>query len=245
MDFGARTDLHSKRAEEKCMSIQRALVIGAGGGVGHATAGALSGAGVHVLAAGRERDATDPTQVAALLAEADPDLVVVAAGARPRMASIEEQSWGSFSAPWNVDVRIAFEVGRAALARPLRPNSTVVIVSSGAGLAGSPLSGGYAGAKRMQMFLAGYLQRAADARELAIRFVALAPRQFLVGTAIGEAAAEAYGAADGETAETRMKRFPVPLDSAGVARAILSIASGEKHRQTTLLSLTGEGLEAI
>jgi hypothetical protein len=121
----------------------------------------------------------------------------------------------------------------------------VLIVSSGAGLAGSPLSGGYAGAKRMQMFLAAYLQRAADARELGIRFVALAPRQLLVGTAIGEAAAAAYGAETGRSAEAYMKRFPVPLDAAGVARAILSIASGEERRETPLLGLTGEGLEAI
>ena len=226
------------------MTIQRALVIGAGSGVGHATADALTAAGAHVLAAGRERDATDPAQVAALLAEADPDLVVVAAGTRPRMASIEEQTWESFSAPWDVDVKLAFEVGRAALARPLRPGSTVVIVSSGAGLAGSPLSGGYAGAKRMQMFLAGYLQRAADARGLGIRFVALAPRQFLEGTVIGEAAAAAYGAEAGQSAEDYMKRFPVPLDAAGVARAILSIAAGEEHREATLLVLTGQGLEA-
>jgi NAD(P)-dependent dehydrogenase (short-subunit alcohol dehydrogenase family) len=228
------------------MSIQRTLVIGAGSGVGHATASALTAAGARVLAAGHERDATDPAQVAALLTEADPDLVVVAAGTRPRMASIEEQSWESFSAPWNVDVKIAFEVGRAALARPLRPDSTVLIVSSGAGLDGSPLSGGYAGAKRMQMFLAGYLQRAADARELGIRFVALAPRQFLVGTRIGEAAAAAYGAETGQSAEAFMKRrFPVPLDAAGVASAIVSIASGEEHRETTLLGLTGKGLEVI
>ena len=226
------------------MTIQRALVIGARSGVGHATADALTAAGAHVLAAGRERDATDPAQVAALLAEADPDLVVVAAGTRPRMASIEEQTWESFSAPWDVDVKLAFEVGRAALARPLRPGSTVVIVSSGAGLAGSPLSGGYAGAKRMQMFLAGYLQRAADARGLGIRFVALAPRQLLEGTVIGEAAAAAYGAEAGQSAEDYMKRFPVPLDAAGVARAILSIAAGEEHREATLLVVTGQGLEA-
>jgi NAD(P)-dependent dehydrogenase (short-subunit alcohol dehydrogenase family) len=228
------------------MSIQSALVIGAGSGVGHATAGALTAAGARVLAAGRERDGTDPAQVAALVAEADPDVVVVAAGTRPRMASIEEQSWESFSAPWNVDVKIAFEVGRAALARPLRPGSTVVIVSSGAGLAGSPRSGGYAGAKRMQMFLAGYLQRAADDRGLGIRFVALAPRQLLAGTAIGEAAAAAYGAETGESADAYMKRrFPVPLDPAGVARAILTIASGEQHPEATVLTVTGKGLEAI
>jgi NAD(P)-dependent dehydrogenase (short-subunit alcohol dehydrogenase family) len=228
------------------MSIERALVIGAGSGVGQATAGALTDAGVSVVASGRERDATDPAHVAALLAEADPDLVVVAAGARPRMAAIEEQSWESFSTPWNVDVKIAFEVGRAALARPLRPSSTVLIVSSGAALGGSPRSGGYAGAKRTQMFLADYFQRAADARELGIRFVALAPRQLLAGTEIGEAAAAAYGAETGESIEAYMKRrFPVPLDPAGVARAILAIASGEEHPEATLLALTSEGLEAI
>ncbi len=73
----------------------------------------------------------------------------------------------------------------AASATPPIPHTwprCSLIVSSGAALAGSPLSGGYAGAKRMQMLLAGYLQRAADARELGIRFVALAPRQFLVGS---------------------------------------------------------------
>jgi NAD(P)-dependent dehydrogenase (short-subunit alcohol dehydrogenase family) len=217
------------------MSIHRALVIGAGGGVGRATASALAATGAHVLAAGHERDATDPAQVAALLAEADPDLVVVAAGTRPQMASIEDQTWESFSRPWNVDVRIAFEVGRAALARPLRSGSTVVIVSSGAALNpnGSPLSGGYAGAKRMQMFLTGYLQSASDARQLGIRFVALAPRAFLVGTPIGEAAAAAYGASTG------------PLDPDGVATAIVSIAAGDEPRDTTLLAVTDKGLEEV
>jgi NAD(P)-dependent dehydrogenase (short-subunit alcohol dehydrogenase family) len=215
------------------MSIQRALVIGAGGGVGKATASALTEAGADVLASGRERDATDADHVAALLAEADPDLVVVAAGARPHTAPIDEQSWESFSETWNVDVKIAFEVGRAALARPLRPGSTVLIMSSGAGLAGSPRSGGYAGAKRMQMFMAEYLQRAADARKLGIRFVALAPRQLLAGTAIGEAAAAAYGAESG------------PLDPAGVAGAILSIASGDEHPDATVLTVTADGLDVI
>jgi NAD(P)-dependent dehydrogenase (short-subunit alcohol dehydrogenase family) len=218
------------------MDIQRALVIGARSGVGKATAGALRAAGVEVLASGRERDATDPAQAAGLLAEADPDLVVVAAGTRPRMASIEEQTWESFSAPWNVDVKLAFEIGRAVMARPLRPGSTVVVVSSGAGVNpnGSPMSGGYAGAKRMQMFLAGYLQKAADARRLGIRFVALAPTQFLVGTRIGEAAAAAYGAGD----------WPVPLDPAGVARTIVEIASGAEHRGATL-GVSGEGVKEI
>jgi NAD(P)-dependent dehydrogenase (short-subunit alcohol dehydrogenase family) len=228
------------------MSIERALVIGGHSGVGRATADALTAAGAHVVAAGRERDATDPANVAALLAEADPDLVVVSAGTRPQMAPIDEQTWESFSAPWDVDVRIAFEVGRAALARPLRDGSTVVIVSSGAGLQGSPLSGGYAGAKRTQMFVTAYLQREADARGLGIRFVALAPRQFIAGTRIGQEAAAAYGAAAGETAETHMsRRFPVALDAAGVARAIVAVATGDEHRDATLLTVTGAGVESI
>jgi NAD(P)-dependent dehydrogenase (short-subunit alcohol dehydrogenase family) len=228
------------------MKIRKALVIGAGSGVGKATAGALEAAGAQVLATGSERDATDPAQVEALLAEADPDLVVVAAGTRPRMASIEEQSWESFSAPWNVDVKIAFEVGRAVIGRPLRRGSTVLIVSSGAGLAGSPRSGGYAGAKRTQMFMAQYFQGAADARRLGIRFVALAPRQLLAGTAIGEAAAEAYGGEMGESVDEYMqRRFAVPLDPAGVARAIVSIASGDEHPDATVLTVTAEGLEVV
>ena len=227
------------------MSIERALVIGATSGVGRATASALASAGARVVGVGSERDATDPVQGAALLDEADPDLVVVAAGARPRMAPLDEQSWESFSAPWSVDVRIAFEVGRAALARPLHPGSTVLIVSSGAGLHGSPLSGGYAGAKRMQMFLAAYLQRAANERGLGIRFASVAPRQFVVGTQIGEAAAAAYGAEVGESGDEYMKRFPIPLDAAGVARALIAVASGDEFREATSLVASGDGLVAI
>jgi NAD(P)-dependent dehydrogenase (short-subunit alcohol dehydrogenase family) len=228
------------------MSIERALVIGAGSGVGQATATALREAGIQVLGSGSDRDATDPAQVAALLDEAAPELVVVAAGTRPRMASIEEQSWESFSAPWNVDVKIAFEVGRAVLTRPLPADSTVVIVSSGAALRGSPRSGGYAGAKRTQMFIAQYLQGAADARGLGIRFVALAPLQLLAGTEIGEAAAAAYGGENGESVEAYMeRRFPVPLDPTGVAAAIVSIAVGEEHRDDTVLGVTAAGLQAV
>ena len=95
------------------------------------------------------------------------------------------------------------------------------------------------------MFLAGYLQRASDARELGIRFVALAPLQFLVGTRIGEAAAAAYGAAVGESAETYIKSWPAPLDPAGVANAIVSVASGVEYPEATQLGVSGKGLELI
>ena len=37
----------------------------------------------------------------------------------------------------------------------------------------------------------------------------------------------------------------VPLDPAGVARAILSIAAGDEHRDTPVLGVTGEGLQEL
>lgn len=222
---------------------KKALVIGAGSGIGEATATTLTDAGYEVLGSRSDRDATDPGEVAALFAEADPDLVVITAGTRPRMAAIDEQSWESFSAAWNVDVKIAFEVGRAALERPLRPGSTVVIVASGAALGGSPKSGGYAGAKRTQMFLADYFQQLAASRELGIRFAAVAP-QLVAGTVIAEVAATAYAAA-GESAQDYMeRRFPQQLDAAGVAAAILALAAGE-HPEATNLLVTATGLSPV
>lgn len=49
-----------------------------------------------------------------------------------------------------------FEWVREALLAPLAPGSTVITMSSGAALAGSPLSGGYAGAKAAIRFPTSY-----------------------------------------------------------------------------------------
>ena len=146
---------------------------------------------------------------------------------------------------FRTDVRIAFEVGQLALRRPLRSGSVVVIVSSGAGLGGSPLSGGYAGAKRTQMFLAGYLQSASDAAQLGVRFVALVPRQLIEGTDIGKAAARGYSEQAGISEEKFMERFGAPLTTGVAARAILDIARGEVGGGATVLGLTGKGVEAL
>jgi NAD(P)-dependent dehydrogenase (short-subunit alcohol dehydrogenase family) len=247
------------------MTTRTAIVIGGGSGVGRATVLTLAAAGTRVFAVGRRQapldavskaagpgqvvprafDATDGPAMDRLIDEADPDLVVLSAGARARIAQVPEQTWDSFSAPWNTDVKIAFQVGQTALRRPLRPGSLVVMVSSGAGLGGSPLSGGYAGAKRMQMFLAGYLQRSADAARLGLRFLALVPKQLLAGTELGESVADAYAAQAGLPREKFMERFGAPLTAEQVADTILQIAGGELGRDGTILGLSGTGPEAL
>ena len=244
-----------------------AVITGGGSGVGRATVLALAAGGTRVWAVGRDRarlnrvqeeaaggpgeviaralDATDAPAMARVLDEAQPDLVVLSAGVHARLALVHEQTWETFSEPWNVDVKIAFQVGQAALRKPLAPGSLVVIVSSGAGLFGSPLSGGYAGAKRMQMFLAGYLQRSADAAKLGIRFVALVPKQLIAGTDLGTTVADAYAALAGITRETFMQRFGAPLTAEDVARTIGQLARGELAIAGNVVGVTGAGTEAL
>ncbi len=247
-----------------------AIVVGGGSGIGRATVLALAAAGTRVWAVGRDRarleqmlkeirneaagsgevtvrafDATDGPAMDRLIEEADPDLLVLSAGARARLALIHEQTWESFSAPWNTDLKIAFQVGQTALRRPLRPGSLVIIVSSGAGLMGSPLSGGYAGAKRMQMFLAGYLQRSADAAKLGIRFLALVPKQVVAETELGAIVADAYGALGGITPEKFMERFGTPLTANDLARIIVEVARGESAREGSIVGVSGKGIEPL
>jgi len=241
-----------------------ALVVGASSGIGRATLVALAANGMRVLGVARSADrleriareapgearamAADATRadtIADAMERADPDLVVITLGARPRMASLDEQTWESFSEVWNSDVHATFHVCQAALRRPLRAGSTVVIVSSGAAIGGSPLSGGYAGAKRMQWLLAGYAQGISDRRRLGVRFVALLPKQLIVGTTTGEAAAAAYAAQAGITEAAFMERFGTPLAPEGVADAIIRIARGQAGRDATALAVTGSGIEAL
>jgi NAD(P)-dependent dehydrogenase (short-subunit alcohol dehydrogenase family) len=244
-----------------------AIVTGGGSGVGRAAVLALASGGTRVWAVGRDAarlervrqeaegapgevltrpfDATDAPAMDRLIDEADPDLIVLSAGARARLALVHEQTWESFSEPWNTDVKIAFQVGQTALRKPLRPGSLVVIVSSGAGLFGSPLSGGYAGAKRTQMFLAGYLQRSSDAAKLGLRFVAVVPKQLIAGTELGATVADAYAALAGISRDKYMERFAVPLAAGAVGRVIVQVARGELGREGNVLGVTGAGTEAL
>ena len=76
-----------------------------------------------------------------------PAAVVLNAGATPVIAPLDEHDWDTFSVNWNVDVRQAFHFVQQALRTPPPNGGVVVTMSSGAALAGSPMSGGYAGAE--------------------------------------------------------------------------------------------------
>jgi len=241
-----------------------AVVTGGSSGVGKATVKALISEGVRVTAVARgadrlraleaevgdglatlQGDTADPAFAERLLRELRPDLVVLAAGITPRMGRLDEFDWESFSETWNGDLKASFHLMKEALTLPLRPGSTVVVVSSGAAIHGSPLSGGYAGAKRMQWLLAGYAQRVSDAKKLGIRMLAVLPDQLIEGTTIGARAAAAYGTMNGITAEAFMKRFGVPLDVGKVASAILTALRGGVPAGVNAIAVRGASTEPL
>src|SRR5438105_313295 len=85
----------------------------------------------------------------------------------------------------------AFTWLREALLKPLPPGSRVVVVSSGAAINGSPASGGYAGAKATQRFIAAYAQEESHRANLGITVTAVLPRMTPHGE-VGLAGARAY-----------------------------------------------------
>ncbi len=249
-----------KSLRDKC-----AIVIGASSGVGLATVKQLVSEGASVVTVARggagldavaaefdgavrtmQADATDASTAERLLREHKPQLVVLAAGVRPQMGTLDEFSWERFSVPWNADTQAAFHLLKAVLTIPLAAGSTVAIVSSGAAVAGSPLSGGYAGAKRMQWFMAEYAQEVSDRKKLGIRFFAVLPRQLIEGTQIGTTAAANYGAAQGLSAtEFFKRRWTMPLDADKVGAAIVDGLRGELADGVTAIGVTGEGVEPL
>src|SRR5262249_11314113 len=92
---------------------------------------------------------TDEPAARRILAEVRPDILVLNAGAKPRMGFLNQMSWADFTATWDTDVKAGLYWLQAALNLPLKPGSRVLVGSSGAAVNGSPMSGGYAGAKRM------------------------------------------------------------------------------------------------
>ncbi|MGA8545455.1 MAG: SDR family oxidoreductase [Mycobacterium sp.] len=238
------------------------LVVGASRGLGRGVATTLADAGASVIALARSpitfpeppscpgtirsvvADAADASAPGGLLDQYDPEALILVAGASPLVRPLQQHTWETFSANWNTDVRIAFHWLREALLKPLRPQSRVVVFSSGAALAGSPLSGGYAGAKATQRFITGYAQDEANRADLGITFTALMPRITPL-TDLGRPAVRAYAARNGQLEEEYVKQFGEPLTPEVAGAAVVELLGADAATVAPGYMLSGAGLQKL
>ena len=239
-----------------------ALVTGASRGFGRAITVALHDAGADVVAVARnaERlaalrsqlgqslttvaaDAADPVVAGQLIEQYRPRTLVLNAGAPPLMRPIQQLTWESFSRNWEVDTRQAFHWIREALLLPLAPQSTVIAMSSGAALFGSPLSGGYAGAKAAIRFITGYAGEESGRAGLGIRFVSVLPK-LTPATELGGAAVAAYARRAGVDFDVFVKGLGPSLEPDHVGKHIADLATSTDHASGAYL-LSPDGLKEI
>jgi NAD(P)-dependent dehydrogenase (short-subunit alcohol dehydrogenase family) len=192
--------------------------------------------GVSIIAG----DATDPALAESVLRDVSPSVLVLNAGATPTMAPLHEQTWESFSKTWNADVKATFHWVQAALRVPLENGSRVLLSSSGAALEGSPLSGGYAGAKRMIWLMAGYATSVAAALGRDVRFQALLVRQIVGATELGHAAAEAYARRKGVTTEAFLAGFGKALASRDYGEYVVTLLTEPRFENVTAFAIRGD-----
>jgi NAD(P)-dependent dehydrogenase (short-subunit alcohol dehydrogenase family) len=189
-------------------------------------------------------DAADAAVCARLLDDAKPHFVVLSAGAAPRLAPVHEQTWESFSINWNADVKIAFHWLKAILSAPLPSGSQVVVFSSGAALRGSPVSGGYAGAKATVRFIAEYAAEEAKRAQLGIRIATILPR-LSPATDLGRPAVEAYARRAGRTVDEFVAQMGPPLTPQLVGAAVVRLLTDRSLDSQVAFSLDAAGLAPI
>ena len=239
-----------------------ALVTGASRGFGRAIAVALSKHGAHVVGVARDpgrleelhqqlggtftpvaADAADPVLAGQLLDKYRPRTLVLNAGAAPLTRPVHRQTWQTFSRNWEVDVQHVFNWTREALLLPLEPGSAVIAFSSGAAVNGSPLSGGYAGAKATIRFIASYAAAESGRNALGIRFTSVLP-QLTPETDLGAAGVAAYAARQGVDIPAFMDRLGPALTPEQVGTAIIDIVTGPGEDQDSYL-LTAAGISPV
>jgi NAD(P)-dependent dehydrogenase (short-subunit alcohol dehydrogenase family) len=241
------------------LTSKNVVVIGASRGVGRLIVHRMAAEGAHVLAVGRSpeslqqltkevsrtrtlaMDAAGDAAPSRVFAALRPDVMILCGGARPPGRPIHELTWEEFAVNWNTDVKISFSFCREALRAPLAPGSTVILISSGAALGGSPLSGGYAGAKRTQMFIANYAQKESDRLNLGVRFLALAPR-IMPETEVGQFAVECYARYLGISRADFIKGMSSRHTPQDVADATAELASNGAAHRGSAFTLSGEGI---
>ena len=239
-----------------------ALVTGASRGFGRAIAVALSTRGAHVVGVARDpvrleelraqlggpftpvvADAADPVVAGQLLDKHRPSTLVLNAGAAPLTRPIHRHTWATFSRNWDVDVQHVFNWTREALLLPLEPGSAVIAFSSGAALNGSPLSGGYAGAKATIRFIASYAAAESGRNALGIRFTSVLP-QLTPETALGAAGVAAYATRQGVDIPAFLDGLGPALTPEQVGTAIVDIVTGSAEDRDAYL-LTAAGLSLV
>jgi NAD(P)-dependent dehydrogenase (short-subunit alcohol dehydrogenase family) len=120
----------------------------------------------------------------------------------------------------------------------------VVVLSSGAALAGSPLSGGYAGAKATQRFITAYARDEAERAGLGITFTAVLPRLTPM-TDLGRPAVRAYAARSGQTEEQYAEQFGPPLTPEVAGAAVVELLGADAGTVAPGYLLTGAGLQTL
>src|SRR6202167_3170036 len=251
------------RAEQPAARLDRTtLVVGASRGLGHGIARAFAEAGAPVVAVARTgpalaelaaarpgiraevADAADATAAWSLLDQYDPEVLILVAGANPVMRPLQYQTWETFSVNWETDVRIAFTCLREALLKPLPPGSRVLVMSSGAALSGSPASGGYAGAKATQRFIAGYAQDEARRAGLDITVTAVMLRMTPCGD-VGRRAVRAYAARGGQTEDAYLKQLGELLTPGLAGSALVDLVQAAPATLAPAYVLSGAGLQKL
>ncbi len=185
-------------------------------------------------------DVTDESAAGRILVEVHPDILVLNAGAKPRMGRLDQLSWADFTATWETDVKAGLYWLQAALNLPLKPGSHVLVGSSGAAIDGSPMSGGYAGAKRMLWIMANYANGVAKQKGLGIRFQAIVPLQIIGGTGVGDAGANAYARAMGMKPEEFLARFGAPMPPRLFGDHVVSLLTDPQYATGVAFGLKGD-----
>lgn len=188
----------------------------------------------------RRGDVTNEAFARATLADVRPDILVLNAGAQPKQGLIHELGWDAFDEIWNTDVRAGFFWTKAALTLPLAKGSRVILTSSGAAVRGSPMSGGYAGAKRMLWFMAQYANASSQQLALGIQFQALVQMQIIGGTGVGDAGANAYAKKNGVSVETFLASFGRPMSPRDVGDHVATILTDERYAKGIAFGVKGD-----
>jgi NAD(P)-dependent dehydrogenase (short-subunit alcohol dehydrogenase family) len=187
-----------------------------------------------------QADVTNESSARDILTRTRPDVLVLNAGSKPRMGSLDEISWEDFSAPWNTDVKSGLHWIQAALTLPMAPGARVLVGSSGAAQQGSPLSCGYAGAKRMLWFMARYASGVSEQKSLGIRFQVIVPQQMVGGTGTGDAGSLAYADALGVTQDTFLGRFGAPMPPRQFGEHLVAVLDDPQYATGLAFGLKGD-----